>query len=150
MSSQNHEYWLDYVKNPKDAWFVAEKPDDNVFLQRAIQTASKNVADLKGGPFGAVIIDRNGNILSDTGNMVVSNLDPTAHAEIVAIRSACSKLGSIILENCILYSSCEPCPMCLGAIYCSKLSKVVYGAKRADVANSGFIDKYMCEHLFAG
>ena len=95
---------------------------------------------MNGGPFGAVIIDQEGNVVSEGVNCVTSSFDPSAHAEVNAIREACKKLRNISLENCILYSSCEPCPMCYGAIHWSRISKVIYAASRDDAALIGFRD----------
>src|ERR1700689_2535772 len=102
------------------------------FLERAIALAIANVHD-GGGPFGAVIV-KDGAILTEGVNRVTTSLDPTAHAEIVAIREACRKLGDFQLNGCILYTSCEPCPMCLGAIYWARPEHVYYGASAADAA----------------
>ena len=89
---------------------------ENLFMARAIQLSVENVRSGRGGPFGAVVV-RNGNIIGEGTNQVTSANDPTAHAEMLAIREACKKLGIFTLETCEIYTSCEPCPMCLGAIY---------------------------------
>jgi tRNA(Arg) A34 adenosine deaminase TadA len=111
------------------------------FLERAIALAIANVHD-GGGPFGAVIV-RDGAILTEGVNRVTTSLDPTAHAEIVAIREACLKLGDFQLTGCILYTSCEPCPMCLGAIYWARPEHVYYGASAADAAAAEFDDAFI-------
>lgn len=111
---------------------------DEHFLQITIEIAEKNIA-IGGGPFGAIIV-KNGNIIASSGNKVRIMNDPTAHAEIEAIRLACSKIKSFSLENCTIFSSCEPCPMCLGAIYWAKISRLVYGASKKDAARGGFDD----------
>jgi guanine deaminase len=113
--------------------------DDTLLLQRAIQIAEEAIIK-GGGPFGAVIA-KEGKILSEAGNRVVLNYDPTAHAEVLAIREASSVLGSHDLHDCTLYCSCEPCPMCLGAIYWAGIKKVVYASDRNDAADAGFSDK---------
>jgi guanine deaminase len=119
--------------------------NDKIFLRRAIKIASDNIKT-GGGPFGAVIVKDN-NILSEAGNRVVVNSDPTAHAEIQAIRSASSLLKTHELKECTLYSSCEPCPMCLGAIYWSGIKKVVYSCDRSDAEIAGFSDKLIYNEI---
>lgn len=109
------------------------------FMKMAIRLARQNIVDEKGGPFGAVVV-KDDEVIATAMNEVLSNLDPTAHAEVVAIRKACSSLASYQLEGCDIYASCEPCPMCLGAIYWARPDKVFYAATRKDAANSGFDD----------
>ncbi len=110
------------------------------FLKLAIQLSAKNVATNKGGPFGAVIV-REGKVLSKGVNRVTSTNDPTAHAEVVAIRRATKKLGSFELKGCILYTSCEPCPMCLAAAYWARVEAIYFANSRADAAAIGFSDQ---------
>jgi guanine deaminase len=112
---------------------------DNPFMARAIQLSIENVLSGQGGPFGAVIV-RNDSIVAEGVNRVTSTNDPTAHAEVVAIREACSKLGFFELKGCELYASCEPCPMCLGAIYWVRLARVYFGTFAADASRIGFDD----------
>jgi len=112
----------------------------------AIQLAKENVSSGKGGPFGAVIV-KDGEIIARAMNEVTSTDDPTAHAEVVAIRRACSKLQSYQLEGCEIYSSCEPCPMCLGAIYWARPEKVYYAATKDDAATSGFDDDFIYKEI---
>ena len=100
-----------------------------------------------GGPFGAVIVDNDGNIVSKGHNMVLVSNDPTNHAEVVAIRSACQKLKTHDLSGYTIYSSCEPCPMCLSAIIWSNIKKVYFGADRKDAANAGFRDDAIYDYL---
>ena len=114
-------------------------PDDAAFMRRAIALADASVTTLEGGPFGAVIV-RDGRIVGEGANRVTTDHDPTAHAEIVAIRDACRTLSSFSLEGCVIYTSCEPCPMCLAAIYWARLSRIVYGNTRKDAARIGFDD----------
>ncbi len=115
------------------------------FLKRAVELAGKGIR--KGcGPFGAVIV-KNGEIVSKANNRVVLSHDPTAHAEILAIRKACSKLGSHDLSGCVLYASCEPCPMCLGAIYWAGLRKIVYASDRYEAETSGFSDNLIYNEI---
>jgi len=109
------------------------------FMARAIQLSIKNVLSGQGGPFGAVIV-RDSKIVAEGVNRVTATNDPTAHAEVVAIRDACHKLGLFELKGCELYTSCEPCPMCLGAIYWARLARVYFGTVAADAANIGFND----------
>lgn len=115
------------------------------FLRKAIETASGNIAD-GGGPFGAVVV-RDGKVISRSGNRVVSEHDPTAHAEVLAIRMAAAALGTHDLSDCVIYSSCEPCPMCLGAIYWSGIRRVVYASDRHRAAAAGFDDEMIYSEL---
>lgn len=112
------------------------------FMQLAIDLAASNLLTGKGGPFGAVIV-KNGEVVGKGSNEVTSTNDPTAHAEVVAIRDACKNLNSYQLEDCEVYASCEPCPMCLGAIYWSRVKKLYFAATREDAANAGFDDSYI-------
>jgi len=114
----------------------------NRFMERAIALAVANVRNGGGGPFASVVA-RDGEIVAEGVNQVVSTLDPTAHAEVVAIREACRRLGHYQLTGCVLYTSCEPCPMCLGAIYWARPDRVYYGATRQDAAGSGFDDAFI-------
>jgi guanine deaminase len=119
--------------------------DDREFLLRAVELAGKGVKS-GGGPFGAVIA-RNGVIISEAFNRVVLNSDPTAHAEILAIRQASSESGNHDLSDCTLFTSCEPCPMCLGAIYWAGIKKVVYACDRIDAEKAGFSDKLIYDEI---
>ena len=112
---------------------------DNPFMARAIQLSIENVHSGRGGPFGAVIV-KDGNMIAEAANQVTSTKDPTAHAEILAIREACAKLGAFDLQGCEIYTSCEPCPMCLGAIYWARIDKVFFGNLAEDAAKIGFDD----------
>ena len=112
---------------------------DNPFMARAIQLSIENVRSGRGGPFGAVIV-QNSAVIAESANQVTATNDPTAHAEVLAIRLACQKLGTFELKECELYTSCEPCPMCLGAIYWARLSRVYFGNLAADAAHIGFDD----------
>ena len=116
------------------------------FLQQAIVLAADNVTSGQGGPYGAIIVKDN-QLIAASGNIVTSTLDPTAHAEIVAIRLACIKLNDFQLHNCILYTSCEPCPMCLGAIYWARLAKVYYACSRFDAAAANFDDSFIYDEI---
>ncbi|MBK9389666.1 MAG: nucleoside deaminase [Bacteroidetes bacterium] len=119
--------------------------DDRSLLIRAIKLAEDGIAN-GGGPFGAVIAVK-GQILAEAVNRVVANSDPTAHAEVQAIREAASLLKSHDLKNCTLYCSCEPCPMCLGAIYWAGIGKVVYASDRHDAELAGFSDRYIYDEI---
>lgn len=114
----------------------------NEFMQRAIELAVENVRSGRGGPFGAVVV-KDGRIIAEGTNLVTSTNDPTAHAEVVAIRAACAALKSFQLEGCEIYSSCEPCPMCLGAIFWARPARVFYGCTAADAAAAGFDDSFI-------
>jgi guanine deaminase len=118
----------------------------NFFMARAIQLSVESAHSGRGGPFGAVIV-RNGEIVAEGVNRVTSSNDPTAHAEVVAIRQACAKLGTFELKDCELYSSCEPCPMCLGAIYWARLSRIYYANTATDAAAIGFDDSFIYSEL---
>lgn len=116
------------------------------FLQQAIDLALENVKTGQGGPYGAIIVKDN-QLIAASVNKVTCIMDPTAHAEIMAIRLACKKLNDFQLRNCILYTSCEPCPMCLGAIYWARLEKVYFACNRHDAAAADFDDKLIYEEI---
>jgi tRNA(Arg) A34 adenosine deaminase TadA len=113
---------------------------DLIFIRAAIDLAAERMRAREGGPFGAVIT-RGGEIIARGWNKVTSSNDPTAHAEITAIRAAATALGSFRLGGCVLYTSCEPCPMCLGAAYWARLDRLVFAANRHDAAEAGFDDE---------
>jgi guanine deaminase len=112
------------------------------FMETAIAKAIEGMRKGKGGPFGAVIV-KGGKIISKSHNEVLASKDPTAHAEVVAIRLACKKLKVFQLEGCELYTSCEPCPMCLGAAYWARIDRIVYANTRADAEAIGFGDQFI-------
>ncbi|MGC9198945.1 MAG: nucleoside deaminase [Acidobacteriaceae bacterium] len=116
------------------------------WMRQAIALATENVASGRGGPFGAVVV-KDGEVVATGVNQVTANNDPTAHAEVMAIRAACRRLGDFRLEGCDLYSSCEPCPMCLAAIYWSRCRAVFYGNSAADAAAAGFDDAVLYEQI---
>ena len=116
------------------------------FLRRAIALATENVVNGRGGPFGAVIV-RNGRIVGEGANSVTATNDATAHAEIVAIRAACKAIGSFRLAGCQLYTSCEPCPMCLSAAYWARLDAIFFGCCAADAARAGFDDAFLYDEF---
>ena len=109
-------------------------------MQEAIKKAEENVISGKGGPFGAVVV-RDGEIIAAVGNRVTSTNDPTAHAEVVAIREACKTLDTFDLTGCEIYASCEPCPMCMGAIMWARIDKLYYASDRNDASKAGFDDE---------
>jgi tRNA(Arg) A34 adenosine deaminase TadA len=115
-------------------------------MRRAIALALENVRSACGGPFAAVVA-RDGRVIAEAANRVTATNDPTAHAEIVAIREACRALDSFQLDGCDLYTTCEPCPMCLGAIYWARLVRVFYGGAAADAAEAGFDDAFIYDQL---
>ena len=119
---------------------------DLQFMQRAISLSRQNLLTGDGGPFGAVIV-RDGEIIAEGRNLVVVGNDPTAHAEVVAIREACRLLGRFHLEDCDIYASCEPCPMCLGAIYWARLRRLFFAANREDAARAGFDDSVIYQQI---
>jgi tRNA(Arg) A34 adenosine deaminase TadA len=119
---------------------------DTSFMKRAIQLSVENVRAGKGGPFGAVIV-RDGQIVAEGVNRVTATKDPTAHAEVMAIRQACAELGRFELRGCDIYTSCEPCPMCLGAIYWARLARVFYGGLAWDAAQAGFDDSFIYREI---
>lgn len=123
---------------------IAEK--DIKFLQLAIDLAVQGVKEGKGGPFGCVIV-KDDVVIGQGSNAVTSTNDPTAHAEIVAIRDACQRLGDYQLKGCSVYASCEPCPMCLGALYWARPDKVVYAATRHEAAEAGFDDAFIYDEI---
>jgi tRNA(Arg) A34 adenosine deaminase TadA len=119
---------------------------DITLMSKAVDMASEGI-NMGGGPFGALIADANGQILAKSHNQVVNTCDPTAHAEVVCIREACKKLNSHILDGCTIYTTCEPCSMCLSAIYWARLSKIVYGNTREDAQKIGFDDTHIYEEV---
>lgn len=116
------------------------------FIERAIELSKEGMDAGAGGPFGALVV-RDGEIIAEGFNGVTSSNDPTAHAEIVAIRKACEKLESFQLDDCIIYTSCEPCPMCLGAIYWARPKAVYYACTKEDAAEISFDDAFIYEEL---
>ncbi len=118
----------------------------NEFMAEAIRLACENLKDGKGGPFGAVVV-KNGKIIAASSNQVTSTNDPTAHAEVVAIREACRTLETFDLSGCEVYTSCEPCPMCLGALMWARISGLYYAAGRHDAAKAGFDDEHFYNEL---
>lgn len=120
--------------------------DDNYFISVAIDLAREGMNDNLGGPFGAIVV-KDRKIIGRGQNRVTSSHDPTAHAEVNAIRDACQQLSTFELRGCILYTSCEPCPMCLGAIYWARIDRVVFAATRRDAASANFDDEWLYEEV---
>jgi guanine deaminase len=118
---------------------------DKKFMRKAIALSIQNIQK-GGGPFGAVIV-KNGKVIATGVNRVTKNTDPTAHAEVTAIRKASKKLGTFDLAGCDIYTSCEPCPMCLGAVYWAHLDKMYYGNTKADAKNIGFDDSFIYDEI---
>lgn len=118
---------------------------NEVFMRRAIRISIDNI-NQNGGPFGAVIV-KDGQIVAESGNRVTENLDPTAHAEIMAIRQACEKLKTFDLSGCEIYSSCEPCPMCLSAIYWARLDALYFANTKEDAKRIDFDDSFIYEQI---
>ena len=119
---------------------------DSYYMQKAIDLAKKGMDSNAGGPFGAIVV-KDDKIIAEGYNEVTSSNDPTSHAEIVAIRKACEKLNSFQLTDCIIYTSCEPCPMCLGAIYWARPKKVFYGCTKKDAASIDFDDQFIYDEI---
>lgn len=116
------------------------------WMHEAVALSIKGVVSGEGGPFGAIVV-KDGQIVGRGNNKVTTTNDPTAHAEVVAIRDACQNLGTFQLTGCIVYTSCEPCPMCLGAIYWARPDKVFFGCDKVDAAESGFDDQFIYDEL---
>lgn len=119
----------------------------NKFMNIAKQNAERGIKEKEGGPFGAVIVDKDEKIIANGNNQVLKQNDPTAHAEMVAIRNACKKLGKYDLSGYTLYTSCEPCPMCLSAIIWSNIKEVYYGCTKKDAGEIGFRDDAIYDYL---
>ena len=124
---------------------MQDRPRDE-FMRRALELARLGMSRDTGGPFGAVVV-RDGQVIGEGCNAVTSTNDPTAHAEIVAIRNACKHLAAFQLTGCDIYTSCEPCPMCLGAIYWARPARIFYGCTRQDAAAAGFDDSQIYDQL---
>ena len=125
---------------------MTQKEVHEKFMRMAIALSEHNVKEMLGGPFGAVIA-KNGKLIAKSANMVTTTIDPTAHAEISAIRKACKKLNTFNLSGCVIYTSCEPCPMCLGAIYWSRIEIIYYANTKKDAANIGFDDQFIYDEI---
>lgn len=119
--------------------------DDEKFIREALAMATANVKN-GGGPFGALIV-KDGKIIGRGVNQVAHSNDPTAHAEVVAIRDACKNINDFKLDGCVIFTSCEPCPMCLGAIYWAHLDRIVFAATKADAAKAGFDDSFIYDEF---
>lgn len=122
------------------------RSNDPKYIREAIEMARQGMERGDGGPFGCVIV-KDGQVVGRGNNRVTSSNDPTAHAEVVAIREACKALGDFQLNGCVLYTSCEPCPMCLGAIYWARPDRIVFACTREDAADAGFDDQLIYDEL---
>lgn len=120
--------------------------EHDAFLAQAIQLAQEGMHNNEGGPFGAIVV-KDGQVVGRGNNRVTSTKDPTAHAEVVAIRDACARLNTFQLTDCVLYTSCEPCPMCLGAIYWARPKAVYFACTKDDAAAAGFDDSFIYQEL---
>jgi tRNA(Arg) A34 adenosine deaminase TadA len=120
--------------------------DHEYFMRKAIELSQKGINTNAGGPFGAVIV-KDGKIIAEAHNEVTSTNDPTAHAEVLAIRRACKELNSFQLDDCVIYTSCEPCPMCLGAIYWARPKQVFFAGERVDAAAVAFDDQFIYNEI---
>ena len=125
---------------------MIQKEVHEKFMRMAIALSEHNIKEMLGGPFGAVIA-KNGKLVAKSANTVTTTIDPTAHAEISAIRKACKKLNTFNLSGCVIYTSCEPCPMCLGAIYWSRIEIIYYANTKKDAANIGFDDQFIYDEI---
>jgi tRNA(Arg) A34 adenosine deaminase TadA len=117
------------------------------YLQQAIDAGREGMLAHRGGPFGAIVVGLDGTVAGVGCNRVTSTNDPTAHAEVLAIRAACAAIGTFLLDGFTLYTSCEPCPMCLAAAYWARVKAIVYGATRAEAAAAGFDDAFIYEEI---
>jgi tRNA(Arg) A34 adenosine deaminase TadA len=117
------------------------------YLLRAIAAGRAGMQARRGGPFGAIVVGPDGAVVAEGCNRVTSTNDPTAHAEVTAIRAACAALASFQLDGCTLYTSCEPCPMCLSAAYWARVDSIVYGASREEAAAAGFDDAFIYDEI---
>lgn len=122
------------------------KDQDKHFMQIAIALSEEGMNSGKGGPFGAIVV-KDGEIIGRGSNQVTSTNDPTAHAEVTAIRDACKNINDFQLNGCTIYTSCEPCPMCLGAIYWARPERIVFGCSRKDAADIGFDDDFLYKEI---
>ena len=125
---------------------MTEMQQHEKFMRMAIHLSSQNVEKTLGGPFGAVLV-KDGKVISRSANKVTLTKDATAHAEVSAIRIACKKLGTFDLSGCVIYTSCEPCPMCLGAIYWARIDQIYYANTKSDAAGIGFDDQFIYDEI---
>jgi guanine deaminase len=137
---------LTFFLTPGSLLFNLKNMKHEDFMQMAIDLSEYNVKQGQGGPFGAVIV-KDGMVVARSSNRVVPNNDPTAHAEVLAIRLACQELNTYNLAGCEIYASCEPCPMCLGAIYWARIDKIYYANTKADAAKIGFDDHFIYDEF---
>ena len=149
MCNAFNQKFLDEAAKNMDEKNIKPVPNNNdhaYFMNEAVNAAINGMSSNEGGPFGCVIV-KDGKIVGRGNNKVTSTNDPTAHAEVTAIRDACKNLNSFQLDDCIIYTSCEPCPMCLGAIYWARPKMVYYGSNQEDAANIGFDDQFIYDEI---
>ena len=146
MCNQFNQKFLDEAAKNMQNQDINENDSHSLFMQKAVDYAIEGMGKNDGGPFGCVIV-KDGEIIGKGNNRVTSTNDPTAHAEVTAIRDACKNLNTFQLEGCVIYTSCEPCPMCLGAIYWARPEKVFFGSNKSDAANIGFDDAFIYKEL---
>lgn len=125
---------------------MTEMKQHEKFMRMAIRLSDQNVKKAHGGPFGAVIV-KDGKVIAKSANRVTLSKDPTAHAEVSAIRKACKKIDSFDLSGCVIYTSCEPCPMCLSAIYWARINTIYYANTKTDAADIGFDDQFIYDEI---
>jgi len=125
---------------------IPESTIHEKFIRMVLEMAGENALSLTGGPFAAIVV-RNGKVVGQGTNKVTSTNDPTAHAEVMAIRDACQNLGTFQLDGCDLYTSCEPCPMCLGAIYWARPARVFFAATQKEASAAGFDDSFIYQQI---
>lgn len=140
-------HWNNEDENQNQNQNEVKENRDSFFIKKACHLAEMNVISGKGGPFGAVIVSPSGEIIGEGQNQVTSHLDPTQHAEMVAIRNACKTIHDFRLTNCTIYTSCEPCPMCLSACYWARLGKIFYGNTREEAQSIGFDDSWIYDEV---
>jgi guanine deaminase len=134
------------LRNLQQTILIMLEPEEKKFLEKAIDLSKQGMMNEHGGPFGCVIV-KNNETVGEGCNMVIATNDPTAHAEIVAIREACQKLKTFQLHDCDIYTSCEPCPMCLGAIYWARPKRVIYANTRLEAAAIKFDDEFIYQQI---
>jgi len=136
-----------YCQDEKEVIIIARKPDETKIMRQAIEKARETMNEDLGGPFGAAVVDAEGNILAVASNTVLGDNDPTAHAEVNAIRAAAKKKGSYDLSGCTLYTTAHPCPMCLGAIIWANIKHIRYGCRPEDADSIGFRDDFIYDFI---
>jgi tRNA(Arg) A34 adenosine deaminase TadA len=147
--TRKHDWWAlknKHLATPTKSRILKFMTNHEAFMSTAVKAALQGMSNNEGGPFGCIVV-KDGEVIGSGNNKVTSTNDPTAHAEVTAIRDACKNIGSFQLNGCIIYTSCEPCPMCLGAIYWARPDKVYYGSNQQDAANIGFDDAFIYKEI---